>query len=593
MTTGNKTKAAAPRDDAWLTDALAACPSPMALLRRAAAQWPDKDALVYLRDVEDPAPVRLSYAELLRQVEAAAGAFRALGVGPAHSVAILLPPAPEAAVALIAASEAGVAFPMNLLLSSDALATQLQLARTRVVATLGAHPALDIRDRVGAALQRAGLDAEIVEINPGAGVDWAALAAARPAAADTLPRSEQAVAAYFHTGGTAGAPKLAQLSARNLAAGALMVAAASGWRHEDRLLSGMPLFHVGGAIDVLLAAFAVGATVIYPTASGFRNPQVIQRIWTLAERTGATIIGGVPTSLSAIAQIDVGEIRLERLRCIVTGGAALPVSLANRLASHCGRPIHQIYGMTETSGVISAHATDGEFRPATVGGAVPLVEIAIGAPSRARQAGVRGEIFCAGPNLFQGYLTPAGTVGRPDNGWLATGDLGELDASGELRIVGRVKDVIIRSGHNIDPALIEEAAVSHGDVAQAAAVGMPDAYAGELPVVFVVLRQGAAATAADIAGHIEANIAEPPARPQHVFIVAELPVTPLGKVTRVRLRQVATEFAVRTVLGLEASAEVACVDPAARIVRINAASAPPAASIEKTLSELGLSVEVA
>ncbi len=523
-------------------------PSPLALLRRAALRWPSREALVCLAHPEDQTGRSIGYAELLERVEAAIAALRRAGVGNGDAVAILLPTIPDAAVALIAATSVGVAFPMNLLLSSEALAAQLDLARTRVVVTMGPHPVLDVHARVMAAVERVPSVTSTIEMPAGpqshAGLAWSDLAA-RSAVGEAIDRAERSgeVAAYFHTGGTSGAPKLAQLTARNLAAGALMSAAALGWRDGERILSGMPLFHVGGAIDVLLSAFAAGATVIFPTALGFRDPAVMQRIWSIAAQTRATVIGGVPTSLGTMAQVGIGGACLDHLRCLVTGGASLPAEVARQVSARCGRPVYQLYGLTETSGIVAAQRTGGECPRLCVGQPAPMLGLAIGGPSQAARPGASGEVFCSGPNVFPGYLTASGTVDAPVDGWVATGDLGEIEPDGALRLIGRSKDIIIRSGHNIDPLMIEEAALMHPAVAQAAAVAMPDAYAGEVPVLYVVLRPEAAASEDEILAAVAGAVAEPPARPRYVFIIAELPLTPLGKIARFRLRQAAAEFA--------------------------------------------------
>src|SRR5690606_3303267 len=133
--------------------------------------------------------------------------------------------------------------------------------------------------------------------------------------------------------------------------------------------------------------------------------------------------------------------------------------------------------------------------------------------------------------------TVHGTQGVPVDGWVGSGDLGEVTESGDIRLVGRTKDVIIRSGHNIDPQLIEEVAVQHPDVVQAAAIAMPDGYAGELPILFVTLAAGADSSPAALSEFVNARIAEPPARPRQVIVLDELPLTPIGKVARYQLRQ--------------------------------------------------------
>lgn len=585
--------AALPSDEDGLSARLEAAPSPLALLRATAARRPDHPALVFVRHADDRELPSLSYAELLDRVERSAAAFAGLGVGEGESVAILLPAFPDAAVALVAATAIGVAFPMNPLLSAEALRAQLDLARAKAVVTIGDHPALDVRARVGEAAPAI----PVVEVSLGTpsveALRWQDLLTSerRP-----LPDLDaERVAALLHTGGTTGDPKLAQLSARAVAAGALMAGAGARWRGDDRIVCALPLFHVGGAIDVFLSAVAAGATVIFP-GMGMRDPSIAGSIWSIVERTRATVLGAVPTSLAAIQNVPVEGADISRLRRLVTGGSPLPSSVAERIEAMTGRPLRQIYGMTETAGIIAAQndaTLDGGLN---VGVPVPLMRVAIGGPGRGCEPGMRGDVFVTGPNLFAGYRSSAGVQGEPGDGWVATGDIAEILAGGALAIRGRAKDVIIRGGHNIDPVAIEDAAAAHPDVVQAGAVGMPDAYAGELPILFVALRPGARAEAGELGAFVAERIPEPPARPRRVVILSELPLTPFGKVARYRLRQRAAEDRAREALGdLDAVGAIACTDPTARRLSVGmAADSDPETQrlVRDRLAELGLEAEL-
>ena len=586
--------AALPGGEGALQARLEAAPSPLAILRETAARRPDHPALVFVRHAGDSEPPSLSYAALLDRVERAAAAFACLGVGEEAAVAILLPATPDAAVALVAATAVGIAFPMNPLLSAEALRAQLALARAKAVLTVGEHPALDVRAR----LREAAADVSIVEVALGTptpeALRWDDLLAAerRP-----LPEpGGDRIAALFHTGGTTGDPKLAQLSARAVAAGALMAGAGARWREEDRIVCALPLFHVGGAIDVFLSAIAAGATVIFP-GMGMRDPAIAGSIWSIVERTRATVLGAVPTSLAAIQNVPVEGADVSRLRHLATGGSPLPSSVAARIEAMTGRPVRQIYGMTETAGIIAAQNEASPDPGLNVGLPVPMMRVAIGAAGGRFEPGLHGNVFVKGPNLFAGYRTAAGVEGAPADGWVATGDIAEILGGGALAIRGRAKDVIIRSGHNIDPVAIEDAAAAHPDVVQAGAVGMPDAYAGELPVLFVALRPEAAVGPEELGAFVAERIPEPPARPKRVVILPELPLTPFGKVARYRLRQRAAETRAREVLAdLPGVEEIACTDSSARCLALCFAAQAPAdvaAQARERLAELGLEAEIA
>ena len=147
-----------------------------------------------------------------------------------------------------------------------------------------------------------------------------------------------------------------------------------------------------------------------------------------------------------------------------------------------------------------------------------------------------GAVLVKGPNVFPGYLSAEQTKASFQQDWLVTGDLGYLDQDGQLFLTGRAKDVIIRSGHNIDPQVIEEAACKHPAVELCAAVGMPDDYAGELPVAYVTLKAGMTADSSDIGRFIAEYVAEPPARPREIFILEAMPTTAVGKIFKPKLR---------------------------------------------------------
>lgn len=578
---------------------LARSATPLALLREAAARRPDHPALIYLPDASGDRPRTVSYAELLAETEALAEALRGAGVGHDDGVAIFLPLVPQAVSSLIAATAAGVAFPMNLLLSPEAMASQLKLARVHTVITMGDHPALDVRARVASAVDQAPQVKEVIVLPLGddggrvgeGATPWPDFLA-RAAGTGLEPGDPDRVAALVHTGGTTSTPKLAQLRQRNLAAGGIMAAAGFGFSGEDRIVSGLPLFHVGGAVDVVLAAIAVGATVVFPTALGLRNPDVVAGFWPLIDKIRGTVVGGVPTMLSAIAASPRTGSTLETLRAFITGGAPLSSDLAQRVETVSERPVYQLYGMTETAGIACNQFIDGVHRPPSVGRPVPLARVSIGEPGRDLAPGQRGELYVRGPQVFAGYRTEQGVEQDPGDGWVASGDLAVVEESGDLRIVGRTKEVIIRSGHNIDPLEIEEVAMAHPDVVEAAAIAMPDEYAGELPVLYVVVSGPDHIDEAGIAAFVAERIGEPPARPKRVITLAEMPLTPLGKIARYRLRQMAAEEVVRTVLAeIDPALRAECFEPSAKQVRLHGATALDAdalARVDAAIARLGL-----
>ena len=224
----------------------------------------------------------------------------------------------------------------------------------------------------------------------------------------------------------------------------------------------------------------------------------------------------------------------------MTGGAALPIQVEKDFYENFGIPVFQMYGATEATVIISMNPALGEARIGSVGIRVPYEEWKIiknEMTMEACAAGEPGQIAIKGPNVFPGYKDKSQNKGvLTEDGWLLTGDLGHIDQDGYLFLTGRAKDVIIRSAHNIDPSIIEEAMMQHPAVELAAAIGKPDQYAGELPVVYVQLKPGQAATSEELMEFVSGNISERPAKPKEVHIIDQMPMTAVGKIFKPRLR---------------------------------------------------------
>jgi fatty-acyl-CoA synthase len=369
------------------------------------------------------------------------------------------------------------------------------------------------------------------------------------------------VAAFFHTGGTTGAPKLALHTRRNQAFVGRSAALMYHLSAEDVLINGFPLFHVAGAFVYGLSVFAAGASIVIPTRLGMRNRGFIEAVWTQVARYGVTVIGSVPTVISALLAVPV-DADVSSLRLVLTGGSPLPAELAEVFERTIGKPIRNLLGMTECAGVVTVEPFLAERTVGSTGLRLPFTQV------RAFHAadhgidfnhpcppGETGIIALRGPNVSPGYSDPKRNAGTFENGWLVSGDLGHVDADGRVFVTGRAKDIIIRGAHNIDPALIEDALLQHPAVAIAAAVGQPDAYAGELPVAYVTLKPGAKADADSLLAFVAPRVGEPAARPKSVIILLDMPVTPIGKIYKPALRVLATRRVIEdtlTAMGLSA-----------------------------------------
>jgi fatty-acyl-CoA synthase len=474
--------------------------------------------------------------------------FRSLGVQRKDVVAYMLPAFIETQYVLWGAETAGIACPINFLLQPEHIAELLRAAGAKVLVACGPIPGSDIWQK---ALQVRSLVPGLVLVkvlgqktHDDDIVEFESACRAEPADLTFFDRpSRSDVAAYFHTGGTTGLPKLVTHTHQNQLAAAYGGAAAANLNASDVITNGFPMFHVAGTIFCSLSQLMAGAGILILSAGGFRNPAMIKNFWRIVQRYRVTIAGAVPTALSAIMDHEPGDADISSLRIVMSGAASLPKAVAERAERVTGRQVRELLGMTETGGILATEAAWQERVLGSAGHPIPFVEMEtrrmqidgnLGSRCDADEIGV---FVIRGPNVTDGYKNPAHNAGAyTDDGWLVSGDLGYLDTTGRVFITGRAKDLIIRSGHNIDPAMIEDAFLANAAVAAAAAVAMPDAYAGELPVAFVVLKPGQSLPPEILQSFVEARIHERPAFPKRIFFVDSLPMTGVGKVFKPALR---------------------------------------------------------
>jgi acyl-CoA synthetase (AMP-forming)/AMP-acid ligase II len=312
------------------------------------------------------------------------------------------------------------------------------------------------------------------------------------------------------------------------------------------LICPLPLFHVFGAYPILMACVASGAHMVMPTPAGYRGEGVMDNFWSLVERWGVSFMVTVPTAASALMQRPVGS-DVSSLKYALCGSAPLPVELFKRFEAATGVKILEGYGMTEATCIIAVNPLQGERKIGSVGLPVPYTDVKIldcetdGTIRREYPTGQIGEICIAGPGVFPGYTDEArneGLFAEPGH-YMRSGDLGRIDEDGYVWITGRAKDLIIRGGHNIDPAMIEEALAGHPAVVFVGAIGQPDAHSGELPCAYVELADGATATAEELMAFAREKVPENAAIPKYIEVMDELPKTAVGKVFKPALRKMA------------------------------------------------------
>ena len=539
-------------------DAVYPLKSPWELLQARAKATPDALAIRYLTDATDPEGfVDLTHGTLVDNIARAARVFRSLGVVPGKSVAFLGQHTPSAHAVIWGAQVAGHLCPINPMLRPDHIAALLQAADAAAVVITGPTPEIDYWTTLVPALRAEGVTLPILACDaaqaPGADGILETMMAEADGAPIAPEGDEHALAACYHTGGTTGAPKLVLHSRLNEAHVARSCALMHDLRPDDLALNGFPLFHVAGAFVYGLSTLSAGGALLIPGLLGMRNRAFVDTIWEQVERHGLTVIGAVPTSLTTFAGHKV-DADISTLRAYLTGGSPLPTELADMLERQTGKPVRNILGMTECAGTVAVEPLHGPRTPLSCGIRIPFSEVAIlgetdgdADPAKILPTGETGIIALRGPNVSAGYSDPSRNAGTfLPGGWLVSGDLGMLDAEGRLFITGRKKDIIIRGAHNIDPQMIEDTLLAHPDVENAAAVGMPDAYAGELPVAFVTLRPGGTADGATLIDFLKDRIEDPVALPKRIAVKEALPLTPVGKIYKPTLRREAVAWAIHT-----------------------------------------------
>jgi fatty-acyl-CoA synthase len=531
-------------------DAFLPARSPYALLRRAAVQWPEACAIHYVPSGGGPEQ-RVRFAELFDRVNCAIRLFHRLGAGRGAPVAVIMPHTVNTQVALWAAERAAIACPINPMLQADHIVALLRASGARIAVVLGGNDEVDVWDRVSRAVKA--FDSSIVVLDadgdgPSHGSDgcFEALLDAEPAVEFADP-DPAATASLYPTGGTTGAPKLTIHTHQNEAFVATAAARMYDLAAGELMLNGFPLFHVAGAFVYGLSCVASGAAQLVPGRLGLRNRPFVATLWEQVESYGINFLGAVPTVLSGLLSQPVGNANIGSLRGALTGGSLLPTDLANAFEAMTHVPVRNIFGMTECSGMLTAEPMRGPRMPGSTGLRLPFTEIRVVRPGTGEPcaAGCSGLVTTRGPHVSPGYLDPAlGSETFLAGGWLSTGDLGYQDEAGRVFLTGRAKDVIIRGGHNIDPGWIEYALMKHPAVAIAAAVGLPDRYAGELPAAFVTLHPGTTATETELLAFASQSVPEPAACPKRIWIVDVMPLTAVGKIFKPALRAEAAREAV-------------------------------------------------
>ncbi len=351
---------------------------------------------------------------------------------------------------------------------------------------------------------------------------------------ETAPKTQDDIAAIVYTSGTTGRSKGAMLTHGNMLSNAQVLKEYWGWTEGDVLIHALPIFHVHGLFVAIHGALLNGSKMIW---FGKFDPKGV-----IANMPRATVFMGVPTLyVRMLAEPGLTREQARHMRLFISGSAPLLIETFNDWRERTGHTILERYGMSETIMLTSNpyHPRDGERRGGTVGFPLPGVGVRVrGDDGQDVPAGEIGDIQVAGPNVFKGYWRmPEKTKEEfTADGWFRTGDVGKIDESGYVTIVGRSKDLIISGGYNVYPAEVEGYINDMPGVAESALVGVPHPDFGEVGVAVVIAKPGAQLDGEAIVARLKAQLANFKI-PKRCFVVGELPRNSMGKVQKNLLRE--------------------------------------------------------
>jgi long-chain acyl-CoA synthetase len=493
------------------------------ILAESAVRFPDNDAVVI-------GDLRLTYAQLFAHAKQYAAVLQDKGVGPGDKVALLLPNTPHFPLAYFGTLALGaVAVPVHALLKAEEIEYVLTDSGASVLvcaapllgegakgAELAGVPVLAVMDGGDATIER---------------IDNLALAATPVEA--LVPREPEDTAVILYTSGTTGKPKGAELSHLNVTMNVAISAQHSfDITAGDTVLGCLPLFHTFGQTCCMNTAFYVGATmVLLPRFDGAEALRLL-----VDEK--CTVFMGVPTMYVGLLEAAKTSDLRPQLKVALSGGAALPLAVLEKFNEVFGTHILEGYGLTETSPVATFNQKGFAPKAGTVGKSIWGVEVEVARAEVDERiellpVGELGEIVVRGHNIFKGYLNkPEATAAAIVDGWFRTGDLGDKDADGYIRILDRKKDMVIRGGYNVYPRDVEEVLMRHPSVGQVAVIGLPDPEYGEEVCACVVLDPaGGPVTDAELIAWSKQQMAAYK-YPRRVYFVDALPLGPSGKVLK-------------------------------------------------------------
>ncbi|WP_329565320.1 long-chain-fatty-acid--CoA ligase [Streptomyces sp. NBC_01361] len=460
-----------------------------------------------------------TYGRLRERAAAVAGRLAEHGIRPGDRVLLVAPSVPEFAFAYYGILAAGA-----IAVTANTMAPQRELAfiagDADVSLVLGWHAITPAPEQAAD-----GLSIPYWELQPGLTETGPT---GTPSIPDVHPSEDDDTAALLYTSGTTGRPKGAQLTHGNLHACAAVFCDVHAITAEDCAVTGLPLFHVFGQACVMATTMRAGGSL---TLLERFHPSTMLAV---IRRDHPTFIAGVPTMWNAIlrAADDTGA-DFTGLRLASSGGASLPVEVMRAFEKRFGCTIVEGYGLTETTGAATCHLAGRPAKPGHVGRALPGCAISVrDDDGRELPPGQVGEVHIKGPVVMKSYWNrPDATAEALRDGWLRTGDLGATDHDGDLRIVDRKKDLVIRGGYNVYPREVEEVLYEHPDIVEAAVIGVPDEFYGEEVAAVIAVRPGARLDVAELRAWAKERLSAYKV-PHLVAVVDELPKGATGKILK-------------------------------------------------------------
>ncbi|XAR71715.1 Oxalate--CoA ligase [Bertholletia excelsa] len=494
------------------------------LLNHVAAHFPAR------RAISASGKFDLNHARLHELVKRAASQLVAAGVKPGDVVALTFPNTVEFVIMFLAVIRVrATAAPLNPAYTSDEFGFYLSDSESKLLLTSkeGNAPAqaaaakLNI-PHVTAVLTQADLDITLSSPQSGPDLD----------SVSKIVNEPNDVALFLHTSGTTSRPKGVPLTQLNLTSSVQNIKSVYKLTESDSTVIVLPLFHVHGLVAGLLSSLGAGAAVALPAAGRFSA----STFWSDMNRYSATWYTAVPTIHQIILDrhFNKPEPSYPKLRFIRSCSASLAPAVMSRLEEAFGAPVLEAYAMTEASHLMSSNPLpeDGPHKPGSVGRPVGQEMATLDENGVEQELGKIGEVCIRGPNVTRGYKNnPEANKSAFRFGWFHTGDLGYFDPDGYLHLVGRIKELINRGGEKISPIEVDAVLLSHPDVAQAVAFGVPDDKYGEEINCAIIPREGSNIDEEEVSRFCKKNLAAFKV-PKRVFITDSLPKTATGKIQR-------------------------------------------------------------